>query len=86
MRKQRASAAFVGNRFSIDFYGVLESKFHELLNTDPSIQGSIASEILLLDNITQEWFTNSKLGMINFNYYSIYFKSQCFHLQIKIKK
>jgi len=38
-----------------------------LLKTDPSIHGSIANEILLWDNIMQEWFTNSNLDMININ-------------------
>ena len=52
---------------SMDFLGVKVNKSQELLKTDPSIHGSIANEILLWDNIMQEWFTNSNLDMININ-------------------
>jgi len=63
------------------FLFFLLSKLLELINIDPTTNGSNAGELILLDKITQEMILSSRLGMINLNYYSIYFKSQCFHLK-----
>jgi hypothetical protein len=52
---------------SMNFLGVLVNKSQELLKTDPSIQRSIVNKILLCDNITEKYFTNSNLDMININ-------------------
>ena len=57
------------------------NKLLELLNTDTTANGSNAGEMILLENITQEMIPNSRLRMININYYSIYFKAQRFHLK-----